>query len=136
MKNTTDDALPNYLNSLKFKQSHQLTDVRLALGYSAVVIAAITFAADYKFGWDATKAGTFWAVLVYFVLNGALTLWIWGVERGIVYSGEHDGLAVYEFFHHIVGVSVDHVLAINCLKRCQTYAYLQCHSHLSNPRWE
>lgn len=90
LKNTTDDALPNYLTSLKFSQSHHLNDVRLSLGYSAVVIAAATFLADYKLGWDATKVGTFYAVLAYFVLNGALTLWIWGVERGVVFSGERD----------------------------------------------
>ncbi|CAF9938127.1 hypothetical protein IMSHALPRED_000681 [Imshaugia aleurites] len=90
LKNTTDDALPNYLTSLKFKQSHFLTDVRLALGYSAVVIAAITFYADYKLGWDKTKYWTFWAVLLYFTLNGALTFWIWGVEKGKVFAGEVD----------------------------------------------
>ncbi|KAF6236535.1 hypothetical protein HO173_005316 [Letharia columbiana] len=90
LKNTTDDALPNYLTSLKFKQSHFLTDVRLALGYSAVVIAAITFYADYKLGWDKTKYWTFWAVLVYFTLNGALTFWIWGVEKGKVFAGQID----------------------------------------------
>ncbi len=83
-------------NSLKFKQAHQLTDVRLALGYSAVVIAALTFAADFQFGWDATKAGTFWAVLAYFAFNGALNLWIWGVEKNVVYSGFHNGVAVRE----------------------------------------
>lgn len=90
LKNTTDDALPNYLTSLKFKQTHSLTDVRLALGYSAVLIAAITFYADYKLGWDKTKAATFWAVLIYFTLNGALTFWIWGVEKGTVFTGEID----------------------------------------------
>ena len=90
LKNTTDDALPNYLTSLKFKQSHLLTDVRLALGYSAVVVAAITFYADYKLGWDKTKYWTFWAVLVYFTLNGALTFWIWGIEKGKVFAGEVD----------------------------------------------
>ena len=90
LKNTTDDALPNYLTSLKFTQSHLLTDVRLALGYSAVIVAAITFYADYKFGWDNTKYWTFWAVLVYFTLNGALTFWIWGVEKGKVFTGEID----------------------------------------------
>ena len=68
--------------------------MRLALGYSAVIIAAVTFAADYKFGWDATKAGTAYAVLAYFALNGVLTLWIWGVERGTVYAGELDNVAV------------------------------------------
>lgn len=90
LKNTTDDALPNYLTSLNFKQSHFLTDVRLALGYSAVVVAATTFCADYKLGWDRTKYWTFWAVLAYFTLNGALTIWIWGVEKGRVFTGGID----------------------------------------------
>ncbi|KAL8695655.1 MAG: hypothetical protein Q9224_003258 [Gallowayella concinna] len=88
LKNTTDDALPNYLTSLKFQQSHFLADVRLALGYSAVVIAGVTFYADYKLGWDATKYWTFWAVLAYFILNGALTYWIWAVEKGKIFTGE------------------------------------------------
>ena len=58
-------------------------------------VAAVTFVADYKLGWDATKAATFWAVFIYFALNGALTLWIWGVEKSMVYSGQHDGVTVY-----------------------------------------
>ena len=91
LKNTTDDALPNYLTSLKFKQSHFLTDVRLALGYSAVVVAAITFYFDYKLGWDKTKDQTYWAVITYFILNGALTVWIWGIEKGKIFTGELDG---------------------------------------------
>ena len=90
LKNTTDDALPNYLTSLEFKQSHYFTNVRLALGYCAVTIAAITFCADYKLGWDLTKAWTLWAVSIYFVLNGVLTIWIWAVERGNVFTGEVD----------------------------------------------
>ncbi len=88
LKNTTDDAIPNYLTSLKFKQSHFLTDVRLSLGYAAVVIAAATFYLDYKFGWDKTKEWTLWAVVAYFILNGALTYWIWGIEKGKVFTGE------------------------------------------------
>lgn len=104
LKNTTDDALPNCMTSLKFKQSHYLTDVRLALGYSAVVIAAITFAADYKYGWDATKAGTFWAVIVYFLLNGAFTLWLWQVEKGVVFSGEKDGTQVIDIHHFLMSI--------------------------------
>ena len=90
LKNTTDDALPNYLTSLKFAQSHLLTDVRLALGYTAVIISGALFYADWKLGWDATKHWTFWAVLVYFTLNGVLTVWIWGVEKGTVFKGEID----------------------------------------------
>ncbi|MCJ1246184.1 hypothetical protein MMC30_003389 [Trapelia coarctata] len=94
LKNTTDDALPNYLTSLKFEQSHFLTDVRLALGYSAVIIAAITFYFDYTLGWDETKGYTFWAVIAYFILNGALTLWIWFAEKGKIFNGSLGGTTI------------------------------------------
>ncbi|KAL8737226.1 MAG: hypothetical protein Q9181_001880 [Wetmoreana brouardii] len=94
LKNTTDDALPNYLTSLKFKQTHVLTDVRLALGYTAVVIAGVTFYADHKLGWDTTKYWTLWAVVAYFILNGALTYWIWGVEKGKIFTGERNDTLV------------------------------------------
>ncbi|OLN81100.1 Signal peptidase complex subunit SPC2 [Colletotrichum chlorophyti] len=87
LKNTSDDALPNYLNSLKFTQSHTLTDVRLALGYSAFFIAGACFLWDYKFGFDSTKYYTAAAVALYSLLNGALTLWIWLKEAGTVYEG-------------------------------------------------
>ncbi|KAH0562373.1 hypothetical protein GP486_002939, partial [Trichoglossum hirsutum] len=87
LKNTTDDALPNYLNSLKFKQSHRLTDVRLALSFAAFAIAAVTFVLDYKFGFESQKKFTTVAVGIYFAINTALSYWIWGVERGKVYEG-------------------------------------------------
>lgn len=87
LKNTSDDAIPNYLNSLKFTQSHTLTDVRLGLGYSAFFIAAACFLWDYKFGFESTKYYTAAAVAVYSVLNSALTLWIWLREKGIIYVG-------------------------------------------------
>jgi hypothetical protein len=87
LKNTSDDAIPNYLNSLKFKQSHTLSDVRLALGYLAFAISAATFYWDYKLGFESTKYYTAAAVAVYACLNGALTFWIWGVEKGKIYVG-------------------------------------------------
>jgi hypothetical protein len=90
LKNTSDDALPNYLNSLGFKQEHTLTDVRLALGYSAVVIAGVLFYFDWKFGWDETKPYTLPAVVIYFLLNGVFTYWLLWVEKGIVYVGTKD----------------------------------------------
>ncbi|CAI4213712.1 unnamed protein product [Parascedosporium putredinis] len=87
LKNTTDDAIPNYLNSLKIKQVHTLADVRLALGYSAFFIAAACFGWDYKFGFESTKYLTAAAVAVYSILNGAMTFWMWYVEKGVVYEG-------------------------------------------------
>lgn len=90
LKNTTDDALPVYLTTLPkgaFKQSHRLTDVRLALGYTAVAIAGVLFYFDWTLGWDKTKVYTGPAVLAYFLLNGVFTYWIWAVEKGIVFAG-------------------------------------------------
>jgi signal peptidase complex subunit 2 len=87
LKNTSDDAIPAYLNSLKFTQSHTLSDTRLALGYSAFAICAATFYWDYKLGFESTKYYTTIAVAVYAILNSILTYWIWGVEKGSVYIG-------------------------------------------------
>ena len=87
LKNASDDALANYLNSLGFRQSHVMEDVRLGLGYASIVVAAACFAWDYKLGWEATKVWTACAVGLYAALNGGLTLWIWLVEQGTVYQG-------------------------------------------------
>ncbi|KAM0562457.1 hypothetical protein ACHAPJ_002147 [Fusarium lateritium] len=87
LKNTSDDAIPNYLNSLKFRQSHALTDVRLALGYSAFGIAAACFLWDYKLGFESTKYYSAAAVALYTLINTALTLWITFREKGVVYEG-------------------------------------------------
>ncbi|EGR46124.1 uncharacterized protein TRIREDRAFT_5066 [Trichoderma reesei QM6a] len=87
LKNTADDAIPNYLNSLKFKQTHFLSDVRLVLGYSAFLVSAACFAWDYKLGFESTKTYTAIAVAVYTLLNGLLTFWMMFVEKGVVYQG-------------------------------------------------
>lgn len=87
LKNTSDDAIPNYLNSLGFTQSHRLTDVRLGLGFSAFALAAACFLWDYKFGFESTKVYTGIAVAIYTVLNGILTYWIFAVEKGTIYEG-------------------------------------------------
>jgi signal peptidase complex subunit 2 len=87
LKNTSDDAIANYLNSIRFTQSHFKTDVRLALGYAAFAVSALCFLWDYKLGFDSTKYYTAAAVVVYMALNGALTLWQSKVEEGTVYQG-------------------------------------------------
>ncbi|KAK5132751.1 hypothetical protein LTR08_008636 [Meristemomyces frigidus] len=91
LKSTTDDALANYLRSLHFRQHHAKLDVRLALGYLGVAIAAATFAADYRLGWDATKRWTAVAVCAYAVVNGGFSWWIWQVEGGCVFEGVRGG---------------------------------------------
>ena len=94
LKNTTDDTLGNYLRSLGFQQDNSKLDVRLALGYTAVIIAGATFAADYKLGWEATKYWTAVAVAAYALLNGGLTYWMWAVEKGLVFEGTRSGSKV------------------------------------------
>lgn len=95
LKNATDDALAPCLTTLPspytFKQSHYYTNVRLATGYAAVIIAAITFYFDWKLGWDATKHYTAGACLLYFTCNAFLTLWIWKYEAGKVFVGYRQG---------------------------------------------
>ncbi|CAK7241165.1 MAG: hypothetical protein STHCBS139747_002624 [Sporothrix thermara] len=87
LKNTSDDAIPNYLNSLKFTQSHRLTDVRLAIGYGALAVASACFVWDWKLGFDSTKYYSAAAVVIYMVLNIALWLWSRNVEGATVYVG-------------------------------------------------
>ena len=65
--------------------------MRLALGYSAVTLAGISFYIDRKFGWEATQSWILSAVVVYFTLNLALTIWIWAVEDGQVFEGTRVG---------------------------------------------
>lgn len=95
MKTTTDDALAPIFSSLskpqKFIQQHYLANVRLALGYVAVTIAGVLFYADWKLGWDATKVYTAPACVAYFILNSALTYWLWFVESGKVFVGVREG---------------------------------------------
>lgn len=92
LKNTTDDAIPAHLTTLPqpytFTQDHTKTNVRFALGYTAVAIAAFTFYADRKLGWEATRSPWIIAAVVsYFVLNSVFTYWVWAVEAGEVFRG-------------------------------------------------
>jgi hypothetical protein len=111
LKNTTDDALPIYLNSIGFTQSHTLSDTRLVIGYSAFIICAATFYWDYKIGFEETKYYTAAAVAVYALLNGILTFWIWGVEKGTVYVGSKGGRKVR---------SLPHIPFLSFASLCQT----------------
>lgn len=61
--------------------------MRLVLGYTAFAVCAATFYWDYKLGFEDTKYYTAAAVALYTCINGALTFWIWAVEKGIVYVG-------------------------------------------------
>ncbi|KAJ5698612.1 Signal peptidase complex subunit 2 [Penicillium macrosclerotiorum] len=93
LKSTSDDALTPYLANLPapyaFAPDHTKSNIRFVLGYSAVAIAGFTFYADRKLGWEATTSPWIIAAVVsYFILNSALTFWIWAVEAGEVFCGK------------------------------------------------
>lgn len=104
LKSTSDDALLPYLTTLPapytFSVDHSKSNIRFLLGYSAVAIAGFTFYADRKLNWEATTSPWIIAAVVsYFILNSALTLWIWAVEAGEVFSGKRKtGETVCVFF--------------------------------------
>lgn len=101
------------MTSLKFERSHTFADVRLGLGYSAVAISGVTFYADYKLGWDATKSWTLWAVIAYFILNGALTYWIWGIEKGMVFNGQINNSLVRLYYTPVLSAFIHGPLQIS-----------------------
>jgi hypothetical protein len=75
------------MDSLLFKQSHMLSDIRLALGYSAVIACAAAAAYEYKVGFKQAKGWSIMAIGTYFILNAALYVWGWLFEGDIVYVG-------------------------------------------------
>jgi signal peptidase complex subunit 2 len=95
LKSAIDTTIPTLLTSLPkpytLTQSHLYTNVRLALGYSAVLIAGALFYLDYRHGWDVTKPYTLPACVLYFLLNGALTLWVYVFEKSLIFSGRREG---------------------------------------------
>ncbi|KAJ5936242.1 hypothetical protein N7454_005540 [Penicillium verhagenii] len=117
LKAAIDEAVVPYLTNLPapyaFTQDHSKTNTRFALGYSAVAIAAFTFYADRKLGWEAAKST--WvlaAVIGYFILNSALTYWILYVESGEVFRGKRKTGETISFSSSVVKYSVSYKLHI------------------------
>ena len=130
LKNTSNDAIPNYLNSLKFEQSHSLTDVRLALGFSAFGIAAACFAWDYKLGHEATKHYTAAAVILYTLINTAMTLWIMFKEKDTIYEGTSpSGEKVWQSFWVLTCIPLIYLLGLYCQLYQEECPHLQPHSY-------
>ncbi|OLL26492.1 Signal peptidase complex subunit spc2 [Neolecta irregularis DAH-3] len=94
LKNASDDAIAVYMNDKGYRQSNYLLDVRLALGYFAVLVAAATAGYDYLVGFQAAKFYTWIGAPSYFLLDGAMMLWTWLVEKKVVYVGEKDGKTI------------------------------------------
>ncbi|OJD17071.1 hypothetical protein AJ78_02820 [Emergomyces pasteurianus Ep9510] len=95
LKNATDDAITPYLTSIpnpyNFTADNFKSNVRLILGYAAVSISGASFYFERQLGWKISNLWTTVTVVAYFILNLALTLWIWLVEAGQVFEGSREG---------------------------------------------
>lgn len=76
------------MKSLDYIQIHTLSDVRLALGYTAALAVAAAAYYEYKVGFKEAKWWSALGVAIYFFLNAGLYLWANYVEGDIVYVGK------------------------------------------------
>lgn len=89
LRQTLDEALPATFARLKYKQSFQLIDAKLVLGYSMAAIAAGSFLLDKKFKYSEV-VGYQKALLV---IYGGLSVLYWYftkyIEKSTVYEGRN-----------------------------------------------
>ena len=76
------------MKSINYVQSHTLTDIRLILGYAAVLAVAAAAYYEYKVGFQQAKAWSMLSVGIYFLLNGGLYIWTTYIESDTIYVGK------------------------------------------------
>jgi signal peptidase complex subunit 2 len=76
------------MKSLDYIQTHTLSDIRLTLGYTAVLAVAAAAYYEYRVGFKEAKLWSTLSVGVYFLLNASLYFWTNYVEGDIVYVGK------------------------------------------------
>ncbi|SCU90394.1 LAME_0E08350g1_1 [Lachancea meyersii CBS 8951] len=87
LRQTLDEALPATFQRLGFKQSFQLIDTKLILGYSIAVVAGISFLLDKKLKYDESLTYQKLLVAAYALLSGVFWCFCKYVEKGVKYSG-------------------------------------------------
>ncbi|KAJ7163082.1 microsomal signal peptidase 25 kDa subunit-domain-containing protein [Mycena filopes] len=89
LKNACDDAVKRYLSRPElFKQIHQHTDVRLALGWLSVFVAGGTGLYGYKIEFEQSKPVVWVGLILYFLLTFTQTLYSYFIEGDIVFVGK------------------------------------------------
>ncbi|KAF7365520.1 putative signal peptidase complex subunit 2 [Mycena venus] len=89
LKNACDDAVKRYLSRPElFKQIHQHTDVRLALGWLSVFVAGGTGLYGYKVEFEQSKPVVWAGLILYMLLTFTQTLYSYFVEGDIVFVGK------------------------------------------------
>jgi len=93
-KHCLDDALALLLNTdHAYSQSHFLTDVKMALGYIACTFAAYGSYESYTKPFNTTEVQVKLVICVigFFLFQGLMIGWSWGVEKDVVYEGSRGG---------------------------------------------
>ncbi|KAJ6466265.1 microsomal signal peptidase 25 kDa subunit-domain-containing protein [Mycena sanguinolenta] len=89
LKNACDDAVKRYLSRPElFKQIHQHTDVRLALGWLSVFVAGGTGLYGYKVEFEQSKPVVWAGLILYMLLTFTQTLYSYFIEGNIVFVGK------------------------------------------------
>ncbi|PBK79912.1 hypothetical protein ARMGADRAFT_1021229 [Armillaria gallica] len=89
LKNACDDAVKRYLSRPElFKQIFLHTDVRLALGWSSVLVAAGTALYGYKVEFEIAKPVVWVGLSLYIILSLVQTLYAYFVEGDTVFVGK------------------------------------------------
>jgi len=89
LKNACDDALKRFLSHPElFRQNYIHTDVRLALGWSSVLVAFGTGLYGWKIDFERSKPVVWAGVILYVILSVVQTLYAYFIERDIVFLGK------------------------------------------------
>lgn len=89
LKNACDDAVKRYLSRPElFKQIYLHTDVRLALGWSSVLVAAGTAFYGYKVEFEISKPVVWVGLSLYIFLTLIQTLYAYFIEGDTVFVGK------------------------------------------------
>jgi len=82
------------MKSLGYLQNHTLSDIRLGLGYAAVICCAAAAYYEYKVGFKEAKSWSMLGVGAYFLFNAGLYFWGYFIEGNTVYVGSKNGITV------------------------------------------
>ncbi|KAH9478607.1 putative signal peptidase complex subunit 2 [Psilocybe cubensis] len=94
LKNACDDAVKRYLSRPElFRQDHRHTDVRLALGWLSVFVAAGTALYGYKIDFEKSKPVVTLGLILYIILTVGQTLYAYFFEGNTIFVGKRKSLS-------------------------------------------
>ena len=83
LKNSSDDELAIYLTERGYVRRFTLIDIRLTLGYFAVLASIVASTAGYLLDFDNSKVYMIPGVCLYFLFNGLYNGWMWFVCQAV-----------------------------------------------------